>query len=157
MIPLVNLLSMRATCLVLGLAPFFFTHPYTQDTLLPALQSSGRTLNNLRARIFRLIDDDNLEDRHWRTELREVELYENERWAPGSSSSSDDASKAEGTWSKTNLNPGERKPWTRGRDGWSGVSDDGSGEVRSACSVLSWEVIRSEWMLTPFVWCTAAT
>ena len=79
-------------------------------------------------------DDDNLEDRHWRTELREVELYENERWAPGPSNASDEATKTEGTWSKSNLKPGERKPWTRGRDGWSGVSDDGNHEVRLARS-----------------------
>ncbi|KAI0754717.1 integral peroxisomal membrane peroxin-domain-containing protein [Daedaleopsis nitida] len=132
MIPLVNLLPMRATCLVVGLAPFFVTHPFTQHTLLPTLQSTlGALLDTLHARLFRLIDDDNLEDRHWRTELREVELYENERWAPGPGSAPDDVAKAEGSWNKTNLKQGERKAWTRGRDGWSGVSDEGSGEVSS--------------------------
>ena len=137
MIPLVYMLPMRATCLVAGLLPFAFTHPFTQHTLLPALQSGlGPLAIYVHACVFRLIDNDNLEDRHWRTELREVELYENERWAPGPSGSSDDVTKAEGTWSKNHLKAGERKAWTRGRDGWSGVSDDGSGEVRSACSVL---------------------
>ena len=68
-------------------------------------------------------------------------LYENERWVPGVSTASastsggaDDTNKAktmpEGTWSKAALKPGERKPWTRGRDGWSGVADDGSHQVR---------------------------
>jgi hypothetical protein len=28
------------------------------------------------------MDDDRLEDRHWNTEMREVELWENERWSP---------------------------------------------------------------------------
>ena len=139
MIPLVNMLPMRTTCLVLGLLPFFVTHPFTLHTLLPTFQTGlGPYVTSLRARIFRLIDDDNLEDKHWGTELREVELYENERWVPGPSSGTDDAGKlkaqAEGTWSKSSLKAGERKAWTRGRDGWSGVSDDGSHEVRYARS-----------------------
>lgn len=33
-------------------------------------------------------------------------------------------------WSKMNLRPGERGPWTRGRDGWGGVGS-GKGAVRS--------------------------
>ena len=145
MIPLVNMLPMRTTCLVVGLLPFFITHPFTQHTLLPSLLSSfGPMFNHLRLQAHRFVDDDNLEDRHWRTELREVELYENERWAPGPSNASDEATKTEGTWSKSNLKPGERKPWTRGRDGWSGVSDDGNHEVRLARSSAS---VRSSSML----------
>ena len=35
-----------------------------------------------------------------------------------------------GTWSKTNLRPGERKGWTRGRDGWGGVSPSAGPGVR---------------------------
>ncbi|TFK78231.1 hypothetical protein K466DRAFT_668498 [Polyporus arcularius HHB13444] len=132
MIPLVNILPMRTTCLVLGLLPFFITHPFTQHTLLPGLQSTFGVLStHFRAQAHQFVDDDKLEDRHWRTELREVELYENERWAPGSNGAADEGAKTEGTWSKTNLKLGERKPWTRGRDGWSGISDDGSHEVSS--------------------------
>lgn len=137
MIPLVNIIPMRTTCLVIGLLPFFATHPFTQHTLLPVLLSFGAALNSLRERALRFIDDDKLEDKHWRTELREVELWENERWIRGTSSASDDATKAEGTWAKNNLKLGERKAWTRGRDGWSGVGDDGSGEVRYARSKRS--------------------
>ncbi|KAL1950427.1 hypothetical protein VTO73DRAFT_5551 [Trametes versicolor] len=132
LIPVVHMLPMRATCLVLGLSPFFLTHPFTQHTLFPTLQSGFRRMvNAMRFRALRVVDDDNLEDKHWRTELREVELWENERWAPGPNGSSEESVKTEGAWSKTNLKPGERKAWTRGRDGWSGVSDDGSGEVSS--------------------------
>ncbi|EIW59366.1 uncharacterized protein TRAVEDRAFT_121988 [Trametes versicolor FP-101664 SS1] len=132
LIPVVHMLPMRATCLVLGLSPFFLTHPFTQHTLFPTLQSGFRHMvNAMRFRALRVVDDDNLEDKHWRTELREVELWENERWAPGPNGSSEESVTTEGAWSKTNLKPGERKAWTRGRDGWSGVSDDGSGEVSS--------------------------
>ncbi|KAI0712486.1 integral peroxisomal membrane peroxin-domain-containing protein [Earliella scabrosa] len=147
MIPLVYMLPMRATCLVGGLLPFAFTHPFTQHTLLPTLQSGlGPLATYVHACVFRLIDNDNLEDRHWRTELREVELYENERWAPGPSGSSDDVTKAEGTWSKNHLKAGERKAWTRGRDGWSGVSDDGSGEVSNLTFSLApgWLFVETE-------------
>ncbi|KAH9933173.1 integral peroxisomal membrane peroxin-domain-containing protein [Epithele typhae] len=136
MIPLVNLLPMRATFLVLGLAPFAWTHPFTQHTLLPALQAAfGAHANHWRACVLRIIDDDNLEDKHWGSELREVELFENERWVPGTSGGNvgEEPTKAkpEGTWSKAALKSGERKAWTRGRDGWSGVNEDGSHEVSS--------------------------
>ncbi|EJF63515.1 integral peroxisomal membrane peroxin-domain-containing protein [Dichomitus squalens] len=131
LVPLVNLIPMRTSCLILGLLPFFVTHPFTQHKLFPALQRSGAMLNTLRERVMRFIDDDKLEDKHWRTELREVELWENERWVRDASSGSGDPTKAEGTWSKNNLRPGERLAWTRGRDGWSGVADDGSGQVSS--------------------------
>ena len=74
----------------------------------------------LRARLVRLADDDRLTDRHWRTEMRDVELWENERWG------------ADGVgWGKGNLRSGERVGWTRGRDGWSGVMEDGTSDVRS--------------------------
>ncbi|KAJ8468880.1 hypothetical protein ONZ51_g9349 [Trametes cubensis] len=132
MIPVVNMLPMRTTCLVLGLLPFFITHPFSQDTLIPTLQAGLRPMMNAWCfRALRVFDDDNLEDKHWRAELRVVELWENERWAPGSASGSEEPSRSEGSWTKDNLKPGERKAWTRGRDGWSGVSDDGSGEVSS--------------------------
>ena len=35
-----------------------------------------------------------------------------------------------GTWSKANLRPGERKGWTRGRDGWGGVRPSAGPGVR---------------------------
>ena len=68
------------------------------------------------------------------TQDREVELWENERWA-GAGSDVDSAPTDAG-WSKDNLRPVERKAWTRGRDGWSGVADDGSGDVRSVHASL---------------------
>ncbi|KAI0647835.1 integral peroxisomal membrane peroxin-domain-containing protein [Trametes meyenii] len=148
MVPLVHMLPMRTTCLVGGLLPFFLTHPFMQYSLLPTLQSAARpALNALRSRALRLVDDDNLADTHWRTELREVELWENERWVPGTAGgASEEAPHAEGSWGKANLKPGERRAWTRGRDGWSGVSDDGSGEVSNLTFSLGtgWVFVESE-------------
>lgn len=105
-----------------------------------------------------VLDDDKLEDKHWRAELCQVEVFENERLNPnskevsGSTSSSvgglggvglirqqppnanDSASAGGGKlyrtgWGKSNLKSGERKAWTRGRDGWSGIAE--GGDVRS--------------------------
>ncbi|KAI0074131.1 hypothetical protein K474DRAFT_1665790 [Panus rudis PR-1116 ss-1] len=138
LIPIIHLLPMRTTMLTLGLTPLFFTHPFTRGTLIPALYYNLRPhLKHYRLRLIRFVDDDRLEDKHWRTEMQEVELWENERWSPSSSASADssngtgDASKNDAGWSKANLRPGERKAWTRGRDGWSAVSEDGTGDVSS--------------------------
>jgi hypothetical protein len=77
---------------------------------------------------MRLIDDDKLKDRHWQSELREVELFENERWFPGDESTG---------WSKANLKSSERVAWTRGRDGWTGLALDGIGDIRSVVASLA--------------------
>jgi hypothetical protein len=117
----------------------------------------GWTEKAIRARVARAMDDDSLEDRHWNAEMREVELWENVRWSStgtsntntatpsistseGSSSggvgagSGGKAAKGAGGWGKAYLKgaaAGERSAWTRGRDGWSGVGENGSGDVRS--------------------------
>lgn len=84
-----------------------------------------------------MVDDDKLSDKCWNAEMREVELWENERWdiTATKGEETDDFAESDGKagtgWSKTNLRPGERCAWTRGRDGWSGVREDGSGDVRS--------------------------
>jgi hypothetical protein len=113
------LIPLRPLFLVGGLAPFALSHPLIQRTLTQLLPTLP--LRHWRARLTRLVDDDRLKDRHWQSELREVELFENERWLPG-----------EGIgWSKASLKTGERVAWTRGRDGCSAVTPDGSGDVRS--------------------------
>lgn len=134
LLPLVNLLPLRVTFLVLGLAPFVFTHPFFRFTVGPLLfELAARQLVGLRVKWTRFVDNDHLEDKHWRSELKTVELWENERWA---GSTAEDSGVNDGGWSKSNLRPGERKSWTRGRDGWSGVSDDGSGDVRSVLTTF---------------------
>ena len=121
------------------------------------------TSKSIRARAVRAMDDDRLEDKHWNTEMREVELWENERWNPtgpttnanhglchtdssatasasgsagvggsGGANGGKAAKVGGGGWGKMYLRGGaERSAWTRRRDGWSGVGEDGSGEVRS--------------------------
>lgn len=118
-IPFLSLIPLRPLFLVGGLAPFALSHPLTRRTLTQLLPTLP--LSRWRARLTRVIDDDKLKDRHWQSELREVELFENERWLPGEGAG----------WGKASLKTGERVAWTRGRDGWSDVTADGSGDVRS--------------------------
>ncbi|PPR04360.1 hypothetical protein CVT24_013194 [Panaeolus cyanescens] len=88
----------------------------------------------LKMRIQRFLDDDKLTDQCWNSEMREVEIWENERY----SETSQPPSGVKG-WSKRNLKSTERMAWTRGRDGWSGIGggnasgdgEEGYGEVSS--------------------------
>ncbi|KAI0916942.1 hypothetical protein AcW2_007201 [Taiwanofungus camphoratus] len=149
LIPIVNILPLRMTFLVFGLSPLFLTHPFTRLTLYPVVLTRVRPLiKSFRVQLTRAVDNDRLEDKHWQTEMREVELYENERWSPSAStsSSSEDIASLDAGWGKAYLKPGERKAWTRGRDGWSGVSDDGSGDVSNLTFSLSsgWLFVETE-------------
>jgi hypothetical protein len=76
-IPFLSLILLHPLFLVGGLALFALYHPLTERTftqLLPTLP-----LRSWRARLTRLIVDDKLKDRHWQSELREVESFKNER------------------------------------------------------------------------------
>ena len=154
LIPIVSLLPMRVTVLIFGLAPFLLTHPFTKNAILSvALFSSHPYLKHIRTRITRYIDNDRLEDKHWNTEMREVELWENERWLAKPVGGGDDNAQHNGGWNKANLKLGERRPWTRGRDGWSAIAEDGSGDVRSGFVPLlcSWEFkVADVWFLWVF-------
>lgn len=133
-LPFLSFVPLRPLFLIGGLVPFAVAHPFIQRTF--SLIFSTLPLRYCRARLVRLIDNDGLKDRHWQSELREVELFENERWVPG-----------EGTgWSKTNLKTGERVAWTRGRDGWSGITADGGGDVSNLTFLLEpgWLFVETE-------------
>ena len=133
------LIPMRLVALCVAWTPFLLLHPFSQ-THLPLLL--GPHLKKARLRVARLVDDDRLEDRHWRSELRDVELWENERYG-----------EKEKGFSKTSLKSGERKPWTRGRDGWTEEGADGNGGVRSV-TLLFFLACKLEFGAN---WCAAAT
>jgi hypothetical protein len=116
LLPIIYLVPLRPTFLILGLTPFALTHPATARLLPPLVAPFQK---RAKVRLVRFVDDHRLEDRHWQSAMRDVELWENERFSQGTG------------WSKAGLRSGERKGWTRGRDGWSGdVHADGSGDVR---------------------------
>lgn len=87
----------------------------------------------------RFLDDDKLSDECWNSEMREVELWENERYAGPIQSlytdsyPSSSAATQKG-WSKQNLRVDERGAWTRSRDGSNvasgSIGHEASGEVR---------------------------
>lgn len=111
------MVPMRLIALIIAWTPFLLLHPFSR-AYLPAILAPY--MKKARMRMARMVDDDRLEDRHWRSELREVELWENERY-----------SEKEKGFSKASLKAGERKAWTRGKDGWSDEGPDGNGDVRS--------------------------
>ena len=114
------------------------THPFVRKVLGGGgIGNAGWNEKVVKKVVGRVMDDDRLEDRVWNSELREVELWENERWSASGSGDVDGGGSGSGGWGKTYLRGGaERSAWTRGRDGWSGVLEDGNGDVRSVFSVI---------------------
>jgi len=112
--------------LTAGLGPIILSHPYIFP-LLPLVLSSNEKVFLTRWRAFR--DDDRLSETCWHSELREVELWENERWE-----------KEKRVWGKD----AERHRWTRGADGWSPLS--GEGQVSNLTFALEpgWTFVESE-------------
>ncbi|KAF8805325.1 hypothetical protein BYT27DRAFT_7169455 [Phlegmacium glaucopus] len=113
---------------------------------------------SIKTFLQRVIDDDRLSDSCWNSEMREVELWENERFGgsdpvlhstsstgqsasipasasastfsfPVSSSASALPTAPQKGWSKQNLKNGERSAWTRGRDGWSPVAGSNASSI----------------------------
>lgn len=120
-------IPLRPLFLVLGLFPFALTHPLSREWL-PILFAPY--YKQLRQRVTQLADDDRLEDHHLRSELRTVELWENERLGIGQDGVN--------SFDKVYLRVNERKGWTRGRDGWSDTSSDGKGDIKCVISSLRW-------------------
>lgn len=116
----------------------------------PAQPTAAKPLSTV---IQRIIDNDRLTDKCWNTEMCEVELWENERFG-GTGPDAPAPTTGSVLWSKANLKPGERTPWTRGRDGWNGVGSGGmgnsaveaSGEVSSLTFSLApgWAFVETE-------------
>ena len=133
-LPILPFLPLRPIFLVGGLLPFALTHPWSLRVLpkvIPPL------LAYAKGTIQRFTDNDRLSDETWMSPLREVELWENERWSNSAGSSG-----AVAGWNKANLRPGERNGWTRRRDGWSDASSTtgkGDGSVRSESLLLPLE------------------
>ncbi|CAG7846728.1 SubName: Full=Uncharacterized protein {ECO:0000313/EMBL:CCA73045.1} [Serendipita indica DSM 11827] len=129
-LPLLPLVPLRPVFLIVGIAPFILTHP-TVQRMAPAVLDTARKL--YFTTIQRFINNDRLEDTVWAAPIREVELWENERWSLATSQAAPSSSGDPG-WSKANLRRGERKGWSRRRDGWSDADAlDGSleGDIRS--------------------------
>jgi hypothetical protein len=105
----------RLAFFLVGAVPLAITHPNVLPFVLAWL-NDAKTRRDIESFAQTFVDDDNLTDQTWSSPLREVELYENERW--------DDLARVpavpggKGGWSKDKL--GDRPPWTRARDGSGG-------------------------------------
>lgn len=144
-LPLLPLVPLRPVFLIVGIAPFILTHP-TVQRMAPAVLDTARKL--YFTTIQRFINNDRLEDTVWAAPIREVELWENERWSLATSQVAPSSSGDPG-WSKANLRRGERKGWSRRRDGWSDADAlDGSleGDIRNLTFTLEpgWHFIPTE-------------
>lgn len=132
LIPVIYLIPLRPLFLILGLAPFCVTHPYTLSAAPVIFQ---RLKPHLQRLLERTIDNDKLSQVHWQAQMDEVAVWENERWT------------AEKGWKHGNLNTGagERRPWTMDMGGLSsergvqGAPFDGSVRfVRSCYPIPRW-------------------
>ena len=94
------LIPIRAVALFVGLTPLVLTHPVIRAHVVPPAQALTRS-KILRTWLGRKIDNDRLEDKHWNTEMKDVELWENERW---NSSLDSEGTTGDGGWGKIYLN-----------------------------------------------------
>ncbi|KAF7968953.1 hypothetical protein HWV62_28797 [Athelia sp. TMB] len=136
---------LRLVALIAGWTVLGAGHPAVRGRLLPLLIARTKSDKDIRCAIARAVDDDAMTDAVWRSELRSVELWENERWADGTTSSGENgAGEAKEGWSKRNLKAGERVAWTRGRDGWSGVGEGGVSSNLTFSLAPGWRFVETE-------------
>jgi hypothetical protein len=131
-------IPIRPILLLVGEGAFIANHPWVKPAVLgltKTLQEEktacktplGRTLYQLEvknreqmAALRQWYEEDGLDDTVWEKGWRDVEMYQNERFA--------DANAASGTgWSAHNLRFGERKAFTKGSDGWTAQELDVAG------------------------------
>lgn len=121
-------IPVRLTLFVVGEAALIANHPWVKPTVNAIHKhfTTGRAAQKrilrkrrLTQRIADLLDEDRLPESVWERGWRDVELFENQRFRPGFASH--DAQ--EFRWSPNALQPGERRPWTRGSDGYSPEND----------------------------------
>ncbi|KAL0961264.1 hypothetical protein HGRIS_006227 [Hohenbuehelia grisea] len=131
---------------------------YGGSSVVPGLPKNFENLDARRrlvALLTRFADNDCLSDAAWSAEIREVELFENERWAAMHESGGDSTRGADdgrvdativatGTWSKAHLKSSERSAWTRGRDGWSAIGEKGYVSNLTFSLASGWAFVESE-------------
>ncbi|KZP23366.1 hypothetical protein FIBSPDRAFT_952160 [Athelia psychrophila] len=141
----VPMFPLRLFALLAGWAVLGAGHPSVRSRVLPALLARAKSDKHVRCALAKAVDDDAMLDAVWSSELRSVELWENERWAEGAASSSGDnaAGEAKEGWGKGNLKVDERAAWTRGRDGWSGVGEGGVSNLTFSLAP-GWRFVETE-------------
>ncbi|KAI6128775.1 integral peroxisomal membrane peroxin-domain-containing protein [Pisolithus croceorrhizus] len=127
-----DILPLRLLFFLLGAGSVCALHPNRRYLHFQVTQKK------VRAVLRRFVDDDRLSDNVWPAPMCTVELWENERWEPTSR-----AALSGGRRAKTHLRRSERAPWTRGRDGWSGVGGEISSNLTFSLSP-GWAFVETE-------------
>lgn len=140
-------IPLRPILLIAGEGAFIATHPWVKPAVTGLLNKLdeekrtgktplGRELNKMermnreqQAKLSQWYDEDGLDDQVWQKGWRDVEMYQNERFAI------ETAASASG-WSAHNLQFGERRAFTKGPDGWTAKELDVAGyslDIRYIC------------------------
>jgi hypothetical protein len=80
----------------------------------PSRFKSLQRQHRFKQRLIDMLDEDRLPEFVWQRGWKDVEMFENQRYQPGRRSVSSDLN-----WSSRHLRADERRPWTRGIDGYS--------------------------------------
>ena len=80
----------------------------------PSRFKSAQRQHRLKQRLIDMLDEDRLPEFVWQRGWKDVEMFENQRYQPGRRSIANDLN-----WSPRHLRADERRPWTRGIDGYS--------------------------------------
>ena len=127
------LIPLRLTLFLVGELALVANHPWVKPTVAGLKKHLGSSKNAqkrvLRHRRFTqrltdLLDEDRLPEEVWSRGWRDMELYENQRFRPGLTKGSQ-----EKRWSGTALRLSERRPWTKGSDGWTPPGEDDGHEL----------------------------
>ncbi|KAL4400805.1 peroxisomal membrane protein [Malassezia pachydermatis] len=80
----------------------------------PSTYKKTQRKHRLKQRVLDMLDEDRLPESVWQRGWKDMVLFENQRLQPGIRGGVE-----ERRWNASNLKKDERRPWTRGSDGWS--------------------------------------
>jgi len=117
------LLPVRLVMMAAGLAAFTITHPNIRHILFDpdGLLQQSRLVPYVLEGLRQLINDVSLSEEHVSSELKEISIYQNERWVWPTSSqvSACNGNVSQAGWKNgvSNLKPSDRGAWTKESDG----------------------------------------
>lgn len=125
-------IPLRLTLLVVGEGALLANHPWVKPALAgihkhlgtgPAAQKRVLRKRRLMQRVMDLLDEDRLPESVWERGWRDVELFENQRFRSGMGG----RGASERFWTSEALLSTERRPWTRGSDGFTPANEEDLG------------------------------
>lgn len=105
-----------------------------QSDETPGRYQRAQRQHRLKQRLIDILDEDRLPEYVWQRGWKDVELFENQRLQLDRRGGAD-----ESRWSARNLLRGERRPWTRGSDGFS-AEDNSPAEYELHAEDVNYEL-----------------